>query len=81
VVPCRRGGTREADRERAEANRERCLEVLEAIRPLLAELGVHPDTLVVGEAGNRVGVLLPAEVAELLTAKAVELEEIKGGDW
>lgn len=55
--------------------------MLEAIRPLLAELGVHPDTLVVGEAGNRVGVLLPAEVAELLTAKAVELEEIKGGDW
>lgn len=45
------------------------------------ELGVHPDTLVVGEAGDRVGVLLPAEVAELLTAKAVELEEIKGGDW
>lgn len=68
-------------RERAKANRERCLEVLEAIRPLLAELGVHPDTLVVGEAGDRVGVLLPAEVAELLTAKAVELEEIKGGDW
>lgn len=68
-------------RERRNANRERCNEALEAIRPLLAELGIHPDTLAVGAAGERVGVLLPAEVAELLTAKAVELEEIKGGDW
>lgn len=69
------------ERQRRNANRERCNEVLEAIRPLLAELGIHPDTLAVGEAGERVGVLLPAEVAELLTAKAVELEEIKGGGW
>lgn len=67
------------ERKRQEANEARCEEVLEKIRPLLAELGIHPDTLAVGSSGQKVGVLIPAEVAELLTSKAVELEEITGG--
>lgn len=58
---------------------ERCNETIEKIRPLLAELGVHPATVVIGEAfddTDRVGVLIPAELAELLTAKAIELEQV-----
>lgn len=67
------------ERERLRANKARCEEVLEQIRPLLAELGVHPATLAVGSApGGKVGILLPAETAELLTSKAIELEEIIG---
>lgn len=70
------------ERKRKKANEARCEEVLAQIRPLLAELGVHPDTLAVGTAsGGKVGILLPAEVAELLTGKAVELEEMTGGGW
>lgn len=70
------------ERERQKANEARCEEVLAQIRPLLAELGIHPDTLAVGSAsGGKVGILLPAEVAELLTGKAVELEEITSGEW
>lgn len=73
---------RDEERRRKNANRERCEEVLEKIRPLLGELGIHPDTLDVGEAwGGKVGILPPAEVAELLTSKAIELEEIMGGDF
>lgn len=67
--------------DREAANTARCQEVLGKIRPLLAELGIHPQTLAVGHAsggpdGQRVGILLPAEAAELLTSKAVELEQL-----
>jgi len=76
-----RQDARTEERERKNANRSRCEEVLEKIRPLLAELGIHPDTLSVGTEGARVGILLPAEVAELLTSNAVELNEVIGGDF
>lgn len=77
-----RWAAQDEERKRKNANRDRCQEVLEQIRPLLTELGIHPDTLDVGEApGGKVGILLPAEVAELLTGKAIELEEIIGGNF
>lgn len=65
-------------RHRDESKRA-CVDVIERIRPLLTELGVHAQTVVVGEDvdhGGRVGVLIPAEVAEMLVGKAVELETI-----
>lgn len=69
---------REEQYERESSHKKICEETLEKIRPLLAQLGVHPDTLAVGKAGDRVGILLPAETAEQLTAWAVELQEIVG---
>lgn len=66
---------RAADEREAETRRA-CGETLERLRPLLTELGIHPQTVTVGEAGERIGILLPAEAAELLVGKAVELEQI-----
>lgn len=54
-----------------------CNATLDNVRPLLAELGVHPKSVVIGTAdgGARIGILLPAEVVEMLVERAVALEE------
>lgn len=56
----------EAERARREMHRQQSEEALEWVRPRLAELGVHPDTLAVGTSGGRVGILLPPETVAML---------------
>jgi hypothetical protein len=73
---------RDAARRHRDESERACTDVIERIRPLLAELGVHAATIVVGEDVDnrgRVGVLIPAEVAEMLTSRAIEHEEITSG--
>lgn len=45
-------------------------EALARLRPVLAELGIHPDTVAAGSAPGRKGILLPAEAAEYLVRLA-----------
>jgi hypothetical protein len=71
---------------RKRETRRKVDETLEQLRPLLADLGIHPDSAAVGidlrsdhsmfSVGDRVGLLLPAEAVELLVAKALELEKL-----
>ena len=67
-----------AERDRLRATEQACEEALERLRPILAGMGVHPDTLTVGRSGERRGILLPAETAEMLVGMAAELDELIG---
>lgn len=62
----------ETARRRADAL-DAAAEVLTWAGPLLADLGIHPATLTPGTAGDRGGVLVPAEtvatLVELLTGE------------
>ncbi len=60
-----------AKKAHQEETRRQCEATLEKLRPLLAELGIHPDTVVIGEHEERIGILLPAEAAETLTEYAI----------
>lgn len=52
-------------------------EALNRIAPLLAEMGIHPDTLSAGSAGGgRKGILMPAEAAERLVRMALDAERM-----
>lgn len=61
-----RAAAMEAAQARREQHWQHSEDLLEWARPLLAELGVHPDTLDVGRNGPRIGVLLPPETVAML---------------
>lgn len=61
------------EQENRAAEAERALkETLERIRPQLAELGIHPDTVTINDHWGRRGILMPAEAAETLVRYAME---------
>jgi hypothetical protein len=63
--------------ERARQTTKRAQEAIEACRPILEQIGIHPDTITTGASGERRGVLIPAEVLELFIANTTELEALK----
>lgn len=66
-------------RDRDDETSRMIAETLERIRPLLGQLGIHPDTVVAGEArrDHRLGILLPAEAVELLVGQSIEAVELR----
>lgn len=67
----------QARKDRAAETDRAIAEALERLRPLLAELGIHPDTVAAGSAPGRKGILIPAESAEFLVRLALNpLEQI-----
>lgn len=70
----RRVQERKERAQRAEETKKANTEALDRLRPKLASLGIHPDTVTLG----RSGIELPAESLERIVAMAVELDQIMG---
>lgn len=62
----------QARRDRSAETDRAIAEAIERLRPLLAELGIHPDTIAAGSAPGRKGILIPAEAAEYLVRLVID---------
>ena len=61
---------RQEQRDREKLHKKLAEDTLEWAGPLLAELGIHPATITVGQIKDKVGILLPAEAVATLVEYA-----------